>query len=100
MANKLNHGAICGRVFAAMPTLTPQQEAVLLDHLDGLTESDLRQYAANAGTLAKSPLNPHDERALAGLSQRLTGLPGVMNFTAANVASLTADIKHLIETDC
>ncbi len=43
MFHKLNHGAICGRIFAAMPTLTKQQEAMLLDNLDGMTESELRR---------------------------------------------------------
>ncbi|MFQ2909166.1 hypothetical protein ACK3YP_18420 [Aeromonas allosaccharophila] len=104
MLNKLNHGAICGRIFAAMPTLTKQQEAMLLDNLDGMTESELRQYAANASELAKTPLHQRDEKMLLTLSQQLgsvsTGQPGVMNFTAENVERLTADLKHLTDTDC
>lgn len=97
-------GAICGRVYATVPTLTPQQEAILLDNLDGLTQGELRQYAANAKTLAKVPLQPRDEKLLLRLSQQLKLLsmsqPGVMNFTAENMDSLTADLKHLTETDC
>ncbi len=97
-------GAICGRVYATVPTLTPQQEAILLDNLDGLTQDELRQYAANAKTLAKVPLLPRDEKLLLRLSQQLKLLsmsqPGVMNFTAENMDSLTADLKYLTETDC
>lgn len=104
MFHKLNHGAICGRIFAAMPTLTKQQEAMLLDNLDGMTESELRQYAANASELAKTPLHQRDEKMLISLSQQLgsvsTGQPGVMNFTAENLERLTTDLKHLTETDC
>lgn len=104
MTKPLNHGAICGRIFAAMPKLTPQQEAVLLDNLDGMTKSELREYAANASELAKTPLHQRDERVLLSLSQQLgsvsTGQPGVMNFTAENVERLTADLKHLTDTDC
>jgi len=76
----------------------------LLDNLDGMTESELRQYAANASELAKTPLHQRDERVLLSLSQQLgsvsTGQPGVMNFTAENVERLTADLKHLTDTDC
>ncbi|MGQ4690263.1 hypothetical protein ACUIHB_06805 [Aeromonas veronii] len=104
MFHKLNHGAICGRIFAAMPTLTKQQEAMLLDNLDGMTESELRQYAANASELAKTPLHQRDEKMLLSLSRQFghlsTGQPGVMNFTAENVERLTADLKHLTDTDC
>lgn len=104
MFHKLNHGAICGRIFAAMPTLTKQQEAMLLDNLDGMTESELRQYAANASELAKTPLHQRDEKMLLSLSQQFgsgsIGQPGVMNFTAENVDRLTAELKHLTETDC
>ncbi|MFZ5379906.1 hypothetical protein ACOY98_14760 [Aeromonas hydrophila] len=104
MTKQLNHGAICGRIFAAIPTLTPQQEAMLLDNLDGMTESELRKYAANANELVKSHLHPRDELVLLSLSQQLerlsTNQPGVMNFTAESMDSLTADLKHLTETDC
>jgi hypothetical protein len=104
MFHKLNHSAICGRIFAAMPTLTKQQEAMLLDNLDGMTESELRQYAANASELAKTPLHQRDEKMLLSLSRQLgsvsTGQPGVMNFTAENLERLTTDLKHLTETDC
>ncbi len=104
MTKQLNHGAICGRIFAAIPTLTPQQEAMLLDNLDGMTESELRKYADNANELVKSHLHPRDELVLLSLSQQLerlsTNQPGVMNFTAESMDSLTADLKHLTETDC
>ncbi|MBF3236859.1 hypothetical protein H4N55_09605 [Aeromonas veronii] len=104
MTKPLNHGAICGRIFVAMPKLTLQQEAVLLDNLDGMTNSELREYASNASELAKTPLQLRDEKMLLSLSQQLgsvsTGLAGVMNFTAENVERLTSDLKHLTETDC
>lgn len=104
MTKPLNHGAICGRILAAMPKLTLQQEAVLLDNLDGMTNSELREYASNASELAKTPLQLRDEKMLLSLSQQLgsvsTGLAGVMNFTAENVERLTSDLKHLTETDC
>lgn len=104
MTKPLNHGAICGRIFAAMPKLTLQQEAVLLDNLDGMTNSELREYASNASELVKTPLQLRDEKMLLSLSQQLgsvsTGLTGVMNFTAENVERLTSDLKHLTETDC
>lgn len=104
MTKPLNHGAICGRIFAAMPSLTKQQEAVLLDNLDGMTESELRQYAVNASELAKTSLHQRDEKMLLSLSEQLgsvsTGQSGVMNFTAENVERLTTDLKHLTETDC
>ncbi len=104
MTKALNHGAICGRIFAVMPTLTKQQEAMLLDNLDGMTESELRKYAANANVLAKGPLHLRDEQRLLSLSQQFgylsTGQAGVMNFTAKNMDCLTAELKHLTETDC
>ncbi|MFQ1940584.1 hypothetical protein [Aeromonas veronii] len=104
MTKPLNHGAICGRIFAAMPKLTPQQEAVLLDNLDGMTKSELREYASNASELAKTPLHLRDEKMLLSVSQQFgsgsIGKPGVMNFTDENVDRLTAELKHLTETDC
>lgn len=104
MLNKLNHGAICGRIFAALPTLTKQQEAMLLENLDGMTENELRQYATNASELAKTPLHQRDEKMLLSLSRQLgavsTGQPGVMNFTAQQCDQLLNDVKHLTETDC
>lgn len=104
MAKPLNHGAICGRIFAAMPTLSPQQEAILLANLDGMTESERRKYAANASELAKIPLNLHEEKMLLTLLQQfgcLSTCPhGVMNFTTESVNRLMAGLKHLTETDC
>jgi len=104
MFHKLNHSAICGRIFAAMPTLTKQQEAMLLDNLDGMTESELRQYAANASELAKTPLHQRDKKALLSLSQQLesvsTGQPGAMNFTTSGQSQLQGELAHLINTDC
>ena len=48
MTKQLNHGSICGRIFAHMlnhpakPKVSEQQEVILLDMLDGLTREDLR----------------------------------------------------------
>lgn len=104
MIKPLNYGAICGRIFAAIPKPTAQQVAMMLDNLDGITESELLEYAAHAGELAKTPLDRCEEKVLLSLSQQLalvsTGQPGVMNFNTKAADRLAADLKHLTETDC
>jgi len=95
MTKQLNHGAICGRIFAHMlnhpakPKVSEQQEVILLDMLDGLTREDLRKYAGKADELVKLPLSPRDEQQLLLLS----GALGLLTLgQAAAIAALVGGV--------
>lgn len=96
MTPTYNAPAICGHLFSLAAAPTPRQRAIILDELDGVSESDLSRYATAARELATTRLNPHEEKVLLNLMDRL----GYLSSRLPGVIHLTQSLQHHMLTDC